>query len=344
MRDSPRRSRFGRFGAAVRRFGLAVWRRDRSGQSGWSALRTRLARIATWTLRGFVVHELSVRAAALAYYTIFSIVPVLVVALWTLKLLNLIPHLMPAAPVGAIGSGENIPEVGASNNTLLHEALRAILEGVNRADRFRAGLAGLGALLYGVIRLIRHAQVALDTIAGTRGHPPRYRRLFGYLALLLLPPALLVVSGVVRRLGQAPLGERVTRAAEGVLRAVPALRSAASAVFGLAIVCLALTIFYASAARARIALRSSILGAAVAALLLAAVLWVFASFQIGAARAGALTSGMAALPVFLLWSFFSWLVILLGAQIAVAHERDEVLIHGGPDAHAELADLPRGSR
>ena len=37
---------------------------------------------------------------------------------------------------------------------------------------------------------------------------------------------------------------------------------------------------------------------------------------------------MAAIPVFLLWSFTSWLVVLIGAQIAVAHELDGVLIHG----------------
>jgi membrane protein len=340
MSDSPPRSRFGRLGAAVRRFGLAVWRRDRGRQSGWSALRTRLARIATWTLRGFVVHELSLRAAALAYYTMFSIVPVLVVALWTLKLLDLIPYLMPAEPARAIGSGANLP-AGGDTNALLHEAVRAILQSVNRADRFRTGLAGLLALLYGVFRLIRHAQVALDTIAGARGHPAKYRRWFGYLALLLLPPALLIVSGLVRRLGDAPLGAAVTRAARWILEAVPGLKSAASALLGLGVVCLALTIFYASAARARIALRSSLVGAAVASLLLVAVLWIFASFQIGVSRASALASGMAALPVFLLWSFFSWVMILLGAQIAVAHERDEILVHGGDGSHAELADLPR---
>ena len=341
MRDSPRPSRLGRLGAAVRRLGLAVWHRDRSRESGWSAIGTRLGRIVTWTLRGFVRHELSVRAAALAYYTMFSIVPVLVVALWTLKLLNVIPHLMPTAAVREIGSGEYLPSAGANGNTLLREAVRAILDSVNRADRFQTGLAGLGALLYGVVRLLRHAQVALDTIAGARGHPPKYRRLFGYLALLLLPPALLIVSGLASRLSEAPLGETVVQAANRVLAAVPVLKSAVSAVFGLGVVCLALTLFYASAARARIALRSSLTGAAVAALLLAAVLWIFASFQIGAARAGALASGMAALPVFLLWAFFSWLVILLGAQIAVAHERDEILVHGGPEAQAELADLPR---
>ena len=62
--------------------------------------------------------------------------------------------------------------------------------------------------------------------------------------------------------------------------------------------------------------------------MLAAVLWAFTRLQIGASHAGALESGMAAIPVFLLWAFSSWLVILIGAQVAVAHELDGILIHG----------------
>ena len=62
--------------------------------------------------------------------------------------------------------------------------------------------------------------------------------------------------------------------------------------------------------------------------MLAVVLWAFTRLQIGVSRAGALQSGMAAIPVFLLWAHASWLVILLGAQIAIAHELDGILIHG----------------
>jgi hypothetical protein len=107
--EAARRSIVGRGARALRRFARAVWRRDRSRLKGWTALGTRLARIVTWTVRGFVLHELSVRAAALAYYTLFSIVPVLVMALWTLKLLHLVPHLLPDAS-HPIGSGEHLPE------------------------------------------------------------------------------------------------------------------------------------------------------------------------------------------------------------------------------------------
>ena len=64
------------------------------------------------------------------------------------------------------------------------------------------------------------------------------------------------------------------------------------------------------------------------ALLLVGVLSAFARLQIGVSRAGALESGMAAIPVFLLWSFSSSVVILIGAQVAVAHELDRVLLHG----------------
>jgi membrane protein len=337
--EAARRSIVGRGARALRRFARAVWRRDRSRLKGWTALGTRLARIVTWTVRGFVLHELSVRAAALAYYTLFSIVPVLVMALWTLKLLHLVPHLLPDAS-HPIGSGEHLPETSGQGNALLQEAMRAILASVSRAGRLETGVVGWGALLYGVARLIRHAQVALDTIGGARGRPRVYWRLFGYLALLLLPPALFIVSGLMRRLATAPLGDAVTGIAMRVLEAVPLLKSVLSALVGLAILCFALTIFYSSAARARIALQSSVVGGSVAALSLTAVLKIFTAFQIGAARAGALASGMAALPVFLLWSFVSWLVVLVGAQIAVAHQQDCILVNGAPDLPSMVGGAP----
>jgi hypothetical protein len=109
---------------------------------------------------------------------------------------------------------------------------------------------------------------------------------------------------------------------------LPLLTSAAGDLLGLGLLSLALAIFYVSAARARIAFRSAVFGGALAAVALAVVLWVFTRLQIGVARAGALQSGMAAIPVFLLWAYSSWLVILIGAQVAVAHELDDILIHG----------------
>jgi len=152
--------------------------------------------------------------------------------------------------------------------------------------------------------------------------------MLGYLALLALPPALFIVSGLLRVAERLPGGATVTRGISWLLAHAPLLKSALGVVLGLTLLCLALAIFYSSAARARIVFRSALFGGAIGALALVVVLWVFTRLQIGVSRAGALQSGLAAVPVFLLWAFSSWLVVLIGAQVAVAHELDVILVHG----------------
>jgi YihY family inner membrane protein len=317
-----------RLRAAMKRYRWSVWDRDRAALDGWAALGTRVARIATWSVRGVFTRRLSTEAAALAYYTIFSIVPVLVIVLWALKLFHAIPYLTPAVGNGSVIADATADVRSPNANVLLRQAVRAVLTAVDRAGAVQTGLAGLVALTYALARLVIHVEAALDSIAGARDRPARYRRMLGYLALLALPPVLLVVSGVLRLIARLPLGENVADWIAWLADRAPLLRSTMGNVLALGLLCLALAIFYTSAARARIAFRSAIVGAAVSAVLLGLVLWVFARLQIGVSRAGALQSGMAAIPVFLLWAHSSWLVILLGAQIAIAHELDGILIHG----------------
>jgi membrane protein len=325
-----------RGGAAIRGYTRAVWSRDLGRLGGWSTLGTRLARVLTWSVRGVFVHRLSLQAAALAYYTLFSIVPVLVVALWALKLFNLIPYLKPDAPDPAAPVATGAQVHGA--NEFLREAVRAILAAVDRAGRLEAGIVGLGALLFGVVKQVLHVERALDTLAGARDRRPLYWRMLGYLALLALPPALLIVSGLLRVMSRLPLGATIARALTWLFTNVPLLGSTVAVAVGLAILSLALAIFYGSAARARIAFPSAMVGGVIGAVLLAAVLWAFARLQIGVSRAGALEAGMAAVPVFLLWAFSSWMVILIGAQVAVAHELDGTLIHGAARLRLEPYD------
>jgi membrane protein len=57
----------------------------------------------------------------------------------------------------------------------------------------------------------------------------------------------------------------------------------------------------------------------------AAVLWqgalvLHVQFQLGVARYNALYSVLGALPIFFVWSYVSWLIVLLGAQLAATHQ------------------------
>jgi len=61
------------------------------------------------------------------------------------------------------------------------------------------------------------------------------------------------------------------------------------------------------------------------------------NLQVGVSQASTLSSGFLAFPVFLMWSFTSWCTVLIGAEIAVAHHVDDVLVHGARAFSLDLA-------
>ena len=76
-----------------------VWRRDRASLRGIQALTNRILRVAVMAIRGIWAHRLGLQAAALTYYTVFSLVPLLVVALWILKAFGRLPIARPPMPM-----------------------------------------------------------------------------------------------------------------------------------------------------------------------------------------------------------------------------------------------------
>jgi membrane protein len=301
----------------------SVWSRDRAPLRGLPALANRAFRMGILVVRGVVAHRLGMLSAALTFFTVFSIIPMLVVALWALKALDHLPVITPELPASA-----QIP----SGNQLLHAALGEILESVYRASEV-TGIVGLGALLYVVTKMFSFTERALHTIAGSGQRTPRFSRMLGYVALMLMPLALLAIAGTLLALAQKPIGLQISR----LVGAVPGLELAIGTAVGLGVLWLAVTIFYSSAVRARIPFRSAAVGGAAAAIALPVVFWAYMNFQIGVSQASTLSSGFLAFPVFMLWAFSSWYTLLLGAEIAVAHHVDYVLVHGARAFHLDHA-------
>ena len=308
---------------AVSAAARSVWARDRAPLRGLRALAVRVFRIAILVVRGIVVHRLALLAAALTFFTVFSIIPMLVVVLWALKLLDHLPVINAELP----GSGSQI----VSGNQLLHAALREMLDAVQHASQ-ATGIVGLVTLLYVATKMFSFTERALHTIAGSGQQTPRFSRALGYVALLLMAPAVLAVSGVLVAAVRQPIGNRIYQ----TLGAIPGFEIALGVVMVLGLLWLAVTIFYWSAVRARIPFGSAAVGGALAALALPVVFWAYANLQIGVSKAGVVGGGFAAFPVFLLWVFSSWYTLLICAEIAVAHHIDVVLVHGARAFHLDL--------
>ncbi len=267
-------------------------------------------------MRGILEHRLGLQGAALTYYTVFAAVPMLVVALRILQLMDFLPAVEPERLA--------VSTDGLTSNQLLQGALRSILETVDKTSELTSGVVGLAALLFAVSKMFGYTERALHIIAASGQRTPRFSRLLGYVALLLMPPVVLAMSGVLLALFTRSLG----RGLSGWLGSIPGIEIAAGFVLGFGVLWLAVTIFYAAAVRARIPFSSAAVGGALAALALMVVLWVFTAFQIGVAQSRTIGTGFLAVPVFLLWVFSSWYAVLVGAEIAVAHRIDRVLLHG----------------
>jgi len=71
-------------------------------------------------------------------------------------------------------------------------------------------------------------------------------------------------------------------------------------------------------ARARFV--STLIGGCVAGALWILALLLYVQLQIGVANYNAIYAGFAVLPIFLVWVQISWVIVLLGAELAFAHE------------------------
>ena len=164
-----------------------VWSRDRSSLRGFAAFGNRAFRIAFHTVRGIMAHRLGLQAAALTYYTVFAIVPMLVVALWILKAFDWLPAVSPSLPANAV-----VP----SGNQMLQAMLGMILETVDRTTELVSGIIGLAALLFAVSKMFGYTERALHIIAASGQRTPKFSRVLAYVALLLIPPVALAISGL----------------------------------------------------------------------------------------------------------------------------------------------------
>ena len=312
MRRQVRRAR-----DAFRQTLRAVWSRDRRSFRRLARLRNRLGRLLIWTIWSLFRHRLSSRAAALTYYTVFSIVPVLAVALGVMRWLHLIGETPSGLPLGLSRAVEG--------NGALLRASSAILTAVAAKGGFNAGLIGLVTLAYGIFRLVTNMDRSLRAIVGADDRRAGIGWLLGHAVLLTIAPAMVTAASLLSV--AAPWLLRKIEVAH-FLVALPLVEVALAALLPLLAVWLVLALFYATAAPGRLPSRSAVFGGAAGALALAVLLGVFGWFQVGASRASVVDASVAAVPVFMLWVYSSWLVVLLGAELAVGHATDRLLPGG----------------
>ncbi len=287
-----------------------IWRIRVKGLSKRKSVLIQTLRIAILSFRNFQKNQCILRASALTFYSLLSIVPVVAMAFGIAKGFGLDKRL-EAEILTSMKSYEEVAQqvIGFS---------RAML------DNTKGGLvAGIGVILLftSIIKLLGNIELAFNDIWGVKVGRNFGRKFSDYMSLMLICPLLWITSSSVSIF----LISQVTAITEqikilgflsplilGALRLIPVV-----VIGGL------FSFMYSYMPNTKVKLTSALVAGAIAGVIYQVLQWGYIHFQVGAANYGAIYGSFAALPLFLMWLQLSWFVVLFGAEISFAHQNVE---------------------
>ncbi|MGC2519015.1 MAG: YihY family inner membrane protein [Burkholderiales bacterium] len=236
-------------------------------------------------------------ASSLTFTTLLALVPLVTIAL----------TLMSAFPVFS-GLGENIQKFLLAN--MLPAAAGKVVTAYVEQFTGRAGrLTALGTAVLAVtaFTMMFTIERAFNSIWRVSRQRPMAQRILIYWATLTLGPILIGAS--------LSITSYVVGASLGFARQIPL---AAEAILGLApfvLTCAAFTLLYYTVPNRAVEPRHALVGGFVAGVVFEIMKRSFALYIAKFPTYTLVYGAFAAIPIFLLWIYFSWVVIVIGALI-----------------------------
>ena len=289
--------------------------RDWTARPEW----LRLLRMLRALRERFEQCRLAQTAGSLTFTTLISLVPLLAVGL----------SLFTAFP--AFRHMEQHLQQRLASTMLPPRIADTVLSYLNAFAARAAGLgvAGVAGLALSATSLMLTVDRALNGIWFTARARPLGQRVLLYWAAITLGP---LAMGSTLAVSWAALASR-----HGLLHHMPGMASGLLTALSWLFVALALGALYRFSPNADVRWRDALGGAALAAVGFGLAGRVFTWYVGSAANFTAVYGTFAALPMFLLWIYCSWMVVLLGAMVA-AH-LPLLRLHAQPHARGPGADF-----
>jgi membrane protein len=258
-------------------------------------------------IRRFSDNKCELRASALTFYTLLSIVPVVAMAFGVAKGFGL-EKLLEAQLFAKL---EGQPEVADR----LIGFSRALL--VNTKGGAIAGV-GVAVLFWSVVKVLGNIERALNDIWGIPRARAWGRKLADYLSVMMICPVLLIIASSVSLL----VTTQITTMIEGLafLGNADVMIIYLIELLPYTVIWFLFSFMYVFMPNTKVQLKSGICGGILAGTIYQLTQFAYIKFQVGVSGYGAIYGSFAALPLFLAWLQLSWLIVLFGAEISFAHQ------------------------
>lgn len=243
--------------------------------------------------------QLFLRASALTYTTVLSIVPFLAVAFSVLK-------------------GFGFQNTDFIRDLLLRvsagreQVVEHIITYINQTNVRTLGVVGVSFLVVTAVMLISNIENSLNALWGLNKGRSLLRKFTDYLSAIIIIPLATVAAISI----SATLQNNAV--VQGLLEytVIGALYIVVLKIIPWCIMWGVLLFIYMLLPQAKVRFTPAIVGAVVAGTVWQLAQWAYLTFQIGAAKYNAIYGSFAQLPLFLVWVYMSWVIVLLGAEVS----------------------------
>ena len=264
-------------------------------------LLARPAKLLLYMLQGLSTHATMVRSAALTYYTLVSIVPVVALVFAVVKGFGLADGLVQ----NLYSVFPQIPEVV---DYLVEFAQKALA----RTQGGLVALFSLLALFWSVWSVFGSIEDAFNNIWEVKNTRSWSRKISDYITVIVFAPILWVGASAVSVYLQQLLGW-----ADNVWL------NALSKLISMAIAWFMFSLIYVVLPNTKVNLSAAIKSGFIAGTVFMLFQWGYVFVQTWMTSYNAIYGSFAALPLFLLWMLISWSILLLGGELSFTFQNEK---------------------
>ena len=255
-------------------------------------------RLLFYTARGLVEHGTLVRSAALTFYTLMSLVPLLALVFAVVKGFGL-----------ADGLVENLYELFPQHPETVDYIVGFAENALARTQGGVVAAVGLVMLFWAVIRVFGSIENAFNNIWEVKVERSIARQWTDYIAVVMIVPVLWILANAVGNYIEQALGlydkwyfTTLSRLASMV------------------VIWTMFTLLYLIIPNARVRFQSALMAGIVAGTIFLLFQWGYVYVQRWMTSYNAIYGSFAALPLFLIWMQTSWEILLFGGELSFAYQ------------------------
>jgi membrane protein len=279
-----------------------VWREDLRELPTLKSILYKTARFSEHVLRSFTEDHCLLRASALTYTSLLSLVPLLALMFAILKGLGVQRRLEPfLVEKFTIGS---------------EELAAKIMEYIDRTNVSSLGVVGVVTLVITSVLVLRNVERSFNWIWKVKKGRSWTRVVSDYLSVLMITPICILLALSLTTYFSSDSFARWMEThwlMGGMLRFL--IKASPYAVMWIAF-----AVFYLFMPNTRVNVASALAGGVVGGTLWQLTQWGYIRYQFGMGQYNAIYGALSQLPILLVWIYVSWVIVLFGAEIAFAHE------------------------